>query len=134
MTRWEERVGSGPGPNPSPAPRRSGLFKPRPGARRPPPPAPTPAPEPAPRAGAQPAAVESGFAARGGGGELKAALQRRGLGRAGPGGGRRGGLVLGAALGSGTWRPDANPRGAQQSADCGLPNCCVVSTPLLFLG
>lgn len=49
-------------------------------------------------------------------------------------GGRAGGkerdverrVGLGAALESGTWRPDANPRRAPHNADYGLPPRCVV--------
>lgn len=40
---------------------------------------------------------------------------------------------LGAALESGTWRPDANPCRAAHNADYGLPRCVVVEIPWLFL-
>lgn len=73
-------------------------------------------------------------------GEVESGLAGRAA-SAKPGGGGGGGkerdmgrrVGLGAALKSGTWRPDANPRGAPHNADYGLPRCGVVEIPWLFL-
>lgn len=70
-------------------------------------------------------------------GEVESGLAGRAASAKAGGGGEEGDMGrrvgLGAALKSGTWRPDANPRGAPHNADYGLPRCGVVEIPWLFL-